>query len=89
MAIAHSDELRHSPAARDTKSSSRVIVIVRSLNNILLLYSLRNFILLFSTLAKFVTEIKKMQNDLWNIWQLHYHFTTVFTHFMLIIVQEF
>jgi hypothetical protein len=35
MTIAHSDELRHSPAAHDTKLSSRVIVIVRSLNNIL------------------------------------------------------
>jgi hypothetical protein len=34
MAVARSDELRHSPAARDTKSSSRVIaIIIRSLNN--------------------------------------------------------
>jgi hypothetical protein len=35
MAITHSDELCYSPSARDTKSSSRVIVInIRSLNNI-------------------------------------------------------
>jgi hypothetical protein len=37
MAITRSDGLRHSPAARDTKSSSRVIaIIIRSLINILL-----------------------------------------------------
>jgi hypothetical protein len=37
MAITRSDELRHLPVARDTKSSSRVIAIsiIRSLNNIL------------------------------------------------------
>jgi hypothetical protein len=35
MAITRSDELRHSPAARDTTSSSREIaIIIRSLNNI-------------------------------------------------------
>jgi hypothetical protein len=35
MAVSRSDELRHSPAARDTKSSSRVIdIIIRALNNI-------------------------------------------------------
>jgi hypothetical protein len=35
MAITRSHELRHSSSARDTKSSSRVIVIIiRSLNNI-------------------------------------------------------
>jgi hypothetical protein len=28
MAITRSDELRHSPAARDTKSSSRIIAII-------------------------------------------------------------
>jgi hypothetical protein len=34
MAITRSDELRYSPAACDTKSSSRVIaIIIRSLNN--------------------------------------------------------
>jgi hypothetical protein len=34
MAITRSGELRHSLAARDTKSSSRVIaIIIRSLNN--------------------------------------------------------
>jgi hypothetical protein len=38
MAITPSGELRHSPLARYTKSSSRVIVIIiRSLNNILLM----------------------------------------------------
>jgi hypothetical protein len=38
MAITCWDGLRHSPAARDTKSSSRVIaIIIRSLNNILFL----------------------------------------------------
>jgi hypothetical protein len=32
--MARSDELRHPPAARDTKSSSGVIaIIIRSLNN--------------------------------------------------------
>jgi hypothetical protein len=37
MAITHLDELRHSSAARDTKSSSRVIaIIICSLNNVLL-----------------------------------------------------
>jgi hypothetical protein len=37
MAITRSDELRHSSAARDTKSSSRVIaIIICSLNNVLL-----------------------------------------------------
>jgi hypothetical protein len=36
MAITRSDELRHSPAGRDTKLASRVIVIIIcSLNNIL------------------------------------------------------
>jgi hypothetical protein len=36
MTITRSDELCHSPATRDTKSSSRVIaIIIRSLNNIL------------------------------------------------------
>jgi hypothetical protein len=36
MTITRSDELHHSPAARDTKSSSRVIaIIIRLLNNIL------------------------------------------------------
>jgi hypothetical protein len=36
MAITGSDELRHSPAARDTKSSPPVIaIIICSLNNIL------------------------------------------------------
>jgi hypothetical protein len=34
MAITHSDELRHSPSVRDTKSSSSVIR-VGSLNNLL------------------------------------------------------
>jgi hypothetical protein len=39
MAITRSDELRHPPAARDTKSSSGVIaIIIRSVNNILLLF---------------------------------------------------
>jgi hypothetical protein len=33
MSITTSHELRHSPAARDTKLSSRVIVIIRSLMN--------------------------------------------------------
>jgi hypothetical protein len=38
MAITRSDELRHSPPAHDTKSSSRVIaIIIHSLNNILFL----------------------------------------------------
>jgi hypothetical protein len=37
MAITRSDELRHSPAARDGKSTSRVIaIIICSLNNTLL-----------------------------------------------------
>jgi hypothetical protein len=37
MAITRSDELSHSPAARDRKSSSRVIaIIIHSLNNTLL-----------------------------------------------------
>jgi hypothetical protein len=34
MAITRSDELRHSPPAHDTKSSSRVLaIIIHSLNN--------------------------------------------------------
>jgi hypothetical protein len=38
VVITRSDELRHSPAARDTKSSSRVtVIIIRSLNNNILL----------------------------------------------------
>jgi hypothetical protein len=37
MAMTRSDELRHSPAARDRKSSLGVIaIIIRSLNNTLL-----------------------------------------------------
>jgi hypothetical protein len=45
MAITRSDELRHSPAARDTKSSAQVTtIIIRSLNNILLETVIRNFI---------------------------------------------
>jgi hypothetical protein len=36
MAITHSDELRHSPSAHGTKSSSLIIAIItRSLSNIL------------------------------------------------------
>jgi hypothetical protein len=35
--ITRADELRHSPAARDTKSSSQVANIICSLNNILLI----------------------------------------------------
>jgi hypothetical protein len=38
MAITRSDELRHSPASRDSKLPSRVVaIIIRSLNNILLI----------------------------------------------------
>jgi hypothetical protein len=39
MAITRSDKLRHSPTARDTKSSSRVIaIIIRLFNNITIYY---------------------------------------------------
>jgi hypothetical protein len=38
MSITRSDELRHSPLARDTKSTSGVLaIIIRLLNTILLL----------------------------------------------------
>jgi hypothetical protein len=42
MAITRSNELRHSPVARDIKSASRVVaIIIRSLNNILLYVACR------------------------------------------------